>query len=244
MRFSPFESDVSEEDSDQTRKNLQAVAALAPASPPWKFAFLSDSHIGYDELLAIVEVVNARPELRLVLHGGDMTNLGLRQEFVWKLDILRRFRVPVLTVIGNHDAISNGKQVYSNMFGPYDYTFVHGGVCFVMYNANTLEFGPSVPNRAWLEAQFDAAPDPSRVVMVSHVPPDEATSALIERRAPLAVLYGHVGRFETNLIGQSPALNVSESHHGYWSVVTVERDTVSFERCQYEVCEPLLVPVP
>lgn len=96
---------------------------------------LGDSHQALEELSEVVDAVNAH-DLAFVLHLGDMTDAGLRQEYRWTLDELKRLRRPFLTAIGNHDALSNGKDVYRRSFGAYDYRFTYGDVRFVVPNTN------------------------------------------------------------------------------------------------------------
>src|SRR5688572_25167106 len=87
VRFSAFEVDPSADERDVTEKSLRALGARnrAPASrdEPLSFAFLSDTHDGYDQFRGIVSAINARPELEFVLHAGDLTDFGTQQEYHW-----------------------------------------------------------------------------------------------------------------------------------------------------------------
>jgi hypothetical protein len=98
LRFSPFQVDLDDQQRDQTNKNLTLLAqrprAPVSAEAPLTFAFISDTHQGYRNFGQIVDAINARSDVELVLHGGDLTDFGTQQEYIWSFDIFSKLRVP------------------------------------------------------------------------------------------------------------------------------------------------------
>src|ERR1043165_4845156 len=93
MQPTPFGTDAEEHDLNAV--NVARLLARESAGP-LRFVALGDSHQAYDELERTVEQINARTDIDLVVHVGDISNLGLLQEFEWTERVLARLNVPVL----------------------------------------------------------------------------------------------------------------------------------------------------
>lgn len=236
LELSPFETDLGEDERNLTAKNRAKLAALSPPTSRFRFAVVSDSHQYVDELSEIVEQVNARTELAFLVHLGDMTDMGLREEYRAVLGALERLKIPFLTVIGNHDAISNGKRVYRRMFGPYDYAFDFGFARLLAFNSNVLEFG-DVPDRAWLELASRRGPELTTLIGLSHQPSREPSYAEVLKAAgATALVTGHRHTFSLDWDGTMLAAAVAEAHGGQWLIAQVEPGRVSIESCIRESC--------
>ncbi len=252
IRSTPFGSDPSVR--DLTAKNL---ARLAAQTPPlrYRFAALGDTHADYDNLNVTIDAINDRDDIEFVVIVGDMTVSGLLREFERSYEAYSRLDAPFLTVMGNHDALSNGPEIYRKMYGPYDYSFYYGQMKFVMFNSNTLELGPHVPNRTWMSAQVDDQGDAEGVVLSAHhalmQPEDypdgdvaEFYEALVQRPGVAGVLHGHHEDFVLADWHGVPILQCGTYEKVFThAVVTVEHGKLSFERCEFEQCEPV-VPTP
>lgn len=245
MQFSPFETDLNAYERDQTREQLERLEGRAPPAGPWKLAVIADSHSDYDELEELVTILNERDDLELVLHAGDLTDFGLRQEYRWTLERLRVLEVPFLTVIGNHDALSNGTQVYKGMFGTLDYAFDWGGVRFVCFNSNRLEFGNHVPRWEWAEEQA-APPLGGGVLLLTHIPPwapeiapPDRFQALLDRPGVLASLHGHLHLASARRVGAAPSIVVGETLVGSYAIVTIDGPNAQIELCRERDCTPV-----
>jgi 3',5'-cyclic-AMP phosphodiesterase len=251
IRTTPFKSDPSV--TDLTTKHL---ARLATRSPPaiFKLAALGDTHANYDDLKSTVKLINARDDIELVLIVGDMTDQGLLQEFEWSYEVYRELDVPFLTVIGNHDALGKGDDIYREMYGPYDYSFRYGDMKFVMFNTNTLEFGRGVPRRDWVTAEVEDRGTAAGVLLVGHGDPtrpddyadgDSAAfyADLVQRPGVSGFVHGHQAAFELLEWQGVPVLQCGTYEATFFhTIITIDAGTLSFERCRFDVCEPV-VPV-
>ncbi len=237
--FSPFEIDLPEAERDLTSKQLRALAARPSPDGTWRFAVVSDTHLGYDNLSAIVRTLNDRRDIEMVLVPGDMTDLGLREEYRTTLAILSKLRMPFVTTIGNHDAISNGKDLYTTMFGPFDYLLEWGGIKFVLYNNNALEFANDVPDMSWLERQISCPRDEARgVVVVAHIPPTRDQRQRLAHHGVLASIGGHIHRTElTN--DPLPVFLAPHGAAGRFAIVEVIGQELAFSSCEGSSCEPV-----
>ncbi len=162
----PFDSEPDE--TDITRGELQKLARLGEPPDSWTFLAFGDTHDEYDDLENTVRIMN-QSDARFALIAGDMTDRGLLQEFEWSGKLYRELSMPFFTAIGNHDELSDGPEIYKEMYGPTEYSFRHGPLKFVVFDSNYLE-RPSAPNRDWLTAQVEDIGDALGVVLVTHMP--------------------------------------------------------------------------
>lgn len=164
LKSTPFKTEPDE--VDLTSRELSKLQQLG--EPPKAFTFLAfgDTHDEYDDLETSVGIMN-QSAARFALIAGDLSDRGTLQEFEWSGELYRQLKMPFLTVIGNHDAISDGKEIYRKMYGPLDYSFRHGPLKFVLFDSNDLET-PSAPDRDWLRAQVEEHGDAKGVVLVTH----------------------------------------------------------------------------
>lgn len=175
FQYNSNEIILSEHDKDLTNKNLQRIQKLS-AGDTVRFIFMADTQRWYDETEDFVTSANRQSDISFVIHGGDISDFGLTQEFKWVNEIMLKLKYPYLTVIGNHDLIANGPTIYKRMFGPFDYSFEFGNNKFVLINTNSREyaFDGSIPNLTWLRNQLSDNKENKNLIVVAHVPPFDA----------------------------------------------------------------------
>ncbi len=152
-----------------------------------------------------------------------MTNTGLQKEYDWNYEFSSAMTIPVVTLIGNHDALSNGVFIYKSMYGALNFTFEVAGNHYICWNNNNWEFGPGAPDWAWLESALDTAYQQvstagGQIHVLNHIPhndPDRYSAADVERYRQLMSSYG-----------VSSALNGHKHDHVYESVDGVDYVTV------------------
>jgi 3',5'-cyclic AMP phosphodiesterase CpdA len=205
FEYSPHAFDL---DPSERGLHASAVDGLVSTAPPepLRFALVGDTQHSFDDAADVVDRLNARSDLAFVVQLGDFTHLGLAPEFRLMNDVFARLRVPYLVVIGNHDYLGVGEDIYAEMFGPPNVAFTLGRTRFVLFDSNSREFGfdGNTPDLAWLAAQL--APDGSfdGAVLMSHCAPfsGDFDASLVERydallRVPpsLVSFHAHEHRF-------------------------------------------------
>jgi len=203
--FSPHQVLLDESERDLTRKNLERVGGI-PAEETFRIAVIGDTQTWMTETEDAVDAVNGRADIAFAVQVGDLTEFGFAKEFRWTQRLLGRIDAPLLTVIGNHDHLSNGTAIYRDMYGPPNYVLHFGRTKFVFLDDNSREFDfdGSVPDIAWLRSELPNDGSYDRAVVVSHVPPtdpdfdpaltDDFAAALRDGGVVLSI-QGHVHRF-------------------------------------------------
>lgn len=248
--FTPYSTVVPKEMKGLNARAQAALTQRKILGDTFKVILVSDSQRDPLALDDVVEAINLRPDLHEVAFIallGDITDMGLLVEYEWAYDAIQKSRVPFFGVIGNHDSISNGKEIYRKMFGPYDFTIDYKDVRFIAYNNNRYEF-PEAPNKPWLYAAVDAAADRAHVVTMSHIPVLENATAeeSAEFKAELRsrgvdhMWSGHVHRFLFDVIDGMTFLSVTKVAENalHYAVVTFSPEGVHYEACTPD-CAPL-----
>ncbi len=181
--FSPFETDLKNEDKNLNEKSLTVLSAAKTAqADSFTFAFITDSHGDYDDFLDAVCLINGRDDILFVIHGGDITDFGLKDEYETASSIIRQSNKPFFTLAGNHDCLSEGRELYSSMFGDSFFSFKYppdaddsNAILFICLNDNTLEHDLNSENAEnvfnWIEKSFASTGRYKGTIVAAHVPP-------------------------------------------------------------------------
>ena len=106
--------------------------------------------------------------IQFVICCGDITNTGLTQEYEWYWNIIKNSSKPVITVIGNHDYLSNGYYAFNQYFGSSNDTFTVGNYKFILFDDIVWENHNRPPNIKWLEFEFSSSP--YKNIFITHIP--------------------------------------------------------------------------
>ena len=126
-------------------RNMERIAALNQEKDTIRFAFMGDTQRFYDETEKFVKHLNRRTDVDFVIHGGDITDFGMTKEYKWVHDIMKKLTVPYVAIVGNHDLVGHGKEVYDDIYGDFNFSFIFRKTRFIMLNTNALEFDYSTP---------------------------------------------------------------------------------------------------
>lgn len=231
MEYSPWTSSPPE--TDLTAKNLAKLLSN-DNNDPLKVALIGDPQVAIEHLNNLGEIFNLRSDLDFILVAGDLTDRGLEKEFKWLVNIFEQYNKPVLTVVGNHDLLSNGKKLYKQTFGPLNYSFFFKDVKFIMWDNNPYE---SKVDFDWLESQVNSH---AKVVIVSHQPPfngslssyQEARWKNIRRNTNIiASLHGHVHSHSFTMEDKLPIYVVDRVIGSHYGIISFEDQLVKFENC-------------
>lgn len=247
LKSTPFKTNP--EEIDLTSRELSKLQKLGEPPQAWTFLAFGDTHDEYDDLETSVDIMN-RSDARFALIAGDLTDRGTLQEFEWSGELYRNLDVPFFTVIGNHDAISDGKEIYQKMYGPLDYSFHHGPLKFVMFDSNNLET-PSAPDRDWLREQVRDHGDAKGVVLVTHqaVLDSDAREGgdnhvfydeLLRSGDVVLVVHGHLNEQRLRQKHGVPVLQCGTFQTTrLHNLVSYDGERFSFRSCRFEECAKL-----
>jgi hypothetical protein len=171
--YHPYDTRISGE-KDINNKNIALIEEACRNKTTFRFVVMGDSQRWYDETEDFVKSVNARSDVDFVIHGGDISDFGVTDEFEWQRDIMNKLNVPYVALIGNHDCLATGPETFKSIFGDLNFSFIAGRVKFLCLNTNSMEFDYSspVPDFDFIETETTARSDEfDRTVVCMHVRP-------------------------------------------------------------------------
>ena len=209
VEYSPYQVKLAESEQDLNRQNAEKIAALGlKPTDTLRIALISDTQRFYDETEDFVKSVNNLTEqkgkrIHFVLHGGDISDFGLLEEFQWQHRILKKLKMPYMVVIGNHDCVANGKKVYTNMYGPYEQVYQFARNRFIFLNTNFLEFKNDIIRLDYLEDNLRDTENYDNAFVLAHVSPfdedfdrrKEEPYARIIRQYQANPIHGHKHKY-------------------------------------------------
>lgn len=109
-------------------------------------------------------------QVLFTINVGDLAYDGDATKYRMTLEISDKVNVPMVTAIGNHDIRSNGRAVYSKMFGPFYYSFAVGDTYYIVLDdANEKRVDPA--QMKWLKSELDKSVPYKHCLVLMHVPP-------------------------------------------------------------------------
>jgi len=212
----------------------------------FKVAIVSDPQQLPGSLQDTVKIINRDDDIDFVLIIGDLVETGIKQEFEWACKALSRLEKPVIAVIGNHDALSYGKEIWLDVFGPFDFSFTYQNTKFIAYNDNKYEFS-DVPDRDWLAAQavVDEAEIRNHTIGVSHIAPwghELELSQYLKDNGYDHMLHGHIHKFDYWQLAETqlPHYINADNKEKKYSIMAVYPDSISIESCDPQ-CVPAIL---
>ncbi len=190
---------------------LVVLSSLAPvlraAAPPFRFAWLSDTHVGSanaaDDLRASVNDINQLGEAAFVLISGDVTEYGSREQFQLAKSILDELKVPYHIIPGNHDTkwSESGATDFARFWGADRFVFDYAGWRFIgLHQGPLMKMGDghwAPQDVRWLDTQLARLKKNQAVIFVTHYPLDDSIDnwfVVLDRLRQVdtqAVLCGH-----------------------------------------------------
>lgn len=218
-------------------------------SQNFKFAWLSDVHIGYpsavNDLNISVNNINSISDISFTIISGDITATGTLEELSLAKSILDRLQKPYYIIPGNHDTkwsesgCTDFIKLWGNdrfVFNAESYLFIglHQGPRMRMADGH---FAPE--DLRWFDSVSNSISQNQKLIFVTHYPLDESISnwyEILERLKRLntqLVLFGHGHRnklfnFEgiEGIMGRSN-LSLYNNSSGF-NIVEIKKDSVFF----------------
>lgn len=221
------------------------------AQQPFKFAFLSDTHISTDpgvpadDLRRTIADLNLQSDLDFVVITGDITEMGTDEEIRLAKNIFNDLKIPYHILPGNHDSgwSESGGVSFIREFGYDKFVFDHKGYRFI-----GCASGPYVrmsdghiPRDAvvWLDSVLTKTPKDQPLVFLNHYPLTKELDNWYEITDRLKkfntqfVLAGHHHSNKAADFEGIPATHGrsnlrAKAETGAYNVVTVNQDSVHF----------------
>lgn len=256
-RVSPWEDDPGCSDPwTANLSRLEAIEAADPQPDSFTVALIADIDNDYGDLETVIDRINSRNDVTFALVLGDMTNSGLAMEYGWTCDAMQELEVPRFYVIGNHDSISFGEQIFQQHFAPLNYVVDYGGTRFVLYNDSA---GPVAarPDYGFIRNAAAVAPGETRIhtLAASHrAPQADPHSGIDVARLRQefaaagygATLHGHLHVFDLTVDEHGVLHFISHETAGAaYGLVTLYRDgRIAFQGCMADCFTPAVQPAP
>ena len=244
IEYSPYQNIIKDKWKDQNTNHLNRLNKKSQKEfKPFKIALIADSHTYYDDLEQQVKYINTLKDIDFVIHLGDITLSAINREFNWYSDIINKIQVPVITLIGNHDCLANGYEIYTEMFGPSNFDFSYNGVKFVMLDDIVWEKHVEDPDFEWFTEAIVNDKDYKHVIPFAHIPPwDDQFSYgnelfynyLLEQNDISLSVHGHIHRYDVRRpYGAVNYLSVPSCNRDQLVVMNIQSDTILFENIAY-----------
>jgi 3',5'-cyclic AMP phosphodiesterase CpdA len=244
---SVFSAEVPSEYRDVRANNfqkLQKEMSNPEDTASFKIALISDSHTQYDDLQDVINAINMDPDIKFILHGGDMTDGGMLGEFLLFQEIMQQLRQPYFTVIGNHDCLANGLGIYEDMFGPEYYSFVAGNCKFIFFNDVIWELQFREPDYFWLREELANHGNYSHLFVVAHIAPYSDSFTPLQQEVYTTIL--DTSNVNISIHGHHHDHGYNEYYHDgvmymtigavakrYYVTLAISPDTVIMERIRF-----------
>ncbi len=182
------------------------VAYGAESRPGWTFAYISDSHLYLKQkndrfvrqlLRAVDDVNHLDPQPDFVFYGGDLAQLGRKEQLDLGGEILKAVKAPLHMMVGEHDWFYDLGDYWRERFGADHYSFDHKGVhCVVLMSVHEKDFWTArgmtpaermqtvaglddkiqgrfevgEPQCEWLKKDLEKIPSSTPLIVFSHSP--------------------------------------------------------------------------
>ncbi|MBU2882925.1 metallophosphoesterase [Psychrosphaera sp. B3R10] len=248
--LSPWQTDVycPGQSVDENLALIKQIEQTKQIGDSFKVALLGDPQQFPEDFDETIKLLNTYAEVDFIILLGDLVETGLKQEFEWTCKAMNHSNKPIIPVIGNHDSLSYGVDIWLQTFGEYDFTFSYLGTKFVAYNDNQYEF-EDVPDLDWLEQASAISDDETRLhtIGMSHIEPwgrAPDLSQFLAKNGFDQMLHAHKHKFayyQREEVGL-PHFITADTQDVKFAIMTVTPDTITIEQCD-PVCLPAEIEI-
>ncbi|WP_038033116.1 MULTISPECIES: metallophosphoesterase family protein [unclassified Thermotoga] len=132
------------------------------------FIVFGDNKNSISTFSKLIDAVNREQNAAFAVNTGDMVFDGSLFKWELYLEQLRRFKIPVLPVPGNHD-LADDPGNYLKIFGPLYYSFHTGNSYFIVLN-NANEKYVDAYQLEWLKKELEKSQSYRYRFVFMHVP--------------------------------------------------------------------------
>ncbi len=172
--YHPYDGRLNTDEREINNTQIARIESATQDKDIIRFILMGDTQRSYDETKDFVTHVNHHHGgIDFVIHGGDQADFGMNKEYEWCHEVMSGLRYPYVTLIGNHDIIGNGDQIYEKLYGADNFSFIAGDTKFLCLNTNAIEYDYShaVPDFTFLKNELNDTASYSKTVVAMHAPP-------------------------------------------------------------------------
>lgn len=172
IEYHPYDGRV-DSVHDINKANIEQIIKESEGKETLRFILMGDSQRWYDETEDFVKHANSQKDIDFVIHGGDITDFGMASEFAWIHGTMSKLKAPYFAIIGNHDILGNGADVYREMYGDENFSFIAMGIKFLCLNTNSLEYKIPypVPDLGFIKEELTNSDKHDRTIVAMHAAP-------------------------------------------------------------------------
>jgi predicted phosphodiesterase len=199
FQFSPYDTDLETNIRNNNRNNILMIENILTVAErdSFSFAVISDSHSDYDDLYDVVKWINKNQNIKFTVYLGDHTDLGLKFEFENTLNELENLKQPYITIIGNHDYLSQGKSIFEQIYGRTNFSFTISDNKFIGFDNIVWENDNKRPEFEWLINELSN--ESVNTFLMMHIPEESKPmeeyrseyNSIIENIPNLYRIHGH-----------------------------------------------------
>jgi hypothetical protein len=157
--------------------NHKQLQLIDDKTKNFSFAVLGDNRNSIDEFIQLMNSINSDDDTLFSIDLGDLVGNGEMRKYMLFIDQVKRFKKPLLTVIGNHDITNfryyfteeNGRENYYNIFGNFYYSFAIGDAYFIVLD-NADEQNIDIQQMTWLQEELEKSSAYKYRFVFMHVP--------------------------------------------------------------------------
>jgi outer membrane protein assembly factor BamB/Icc-related predicted phosphoesterase len=246
---------------------LVLIFASFSIAQQFKFAWLSDIHVGYptaaEDLERSISDINKFNEIDFTIVSGDITATGTLEELSLAKSILDSLKKPYYIIPGNHDTkwSESGCTDFIKLWGNDRFVFKKDGILFIgLHEGPRMRmadgyFAPE--DLRWFDSITKNLDDMNQpIIFVTHYPLDEEIANWYEMLDRLknintqVVLFGHghankIYNFESIPAVMSRSNLRAKDEIGGYTIAVVKNDSIYFsERIPEEETKPVWDIVP
>lgn len=228
---------------------LLLLSASIHFAQEFKFAWLTDTHIGYTnadtELDSVVKIINDDPSFKFTIVTGDITEKGRNDELTTAFEILEKLKNPYYIIPGNHDTkwSESGLTKFTELWKDDKFEFDYNGYKFVGLNSGIPWRGGgghiAPQDLMWLENTLLQSENFRKTFFFVHHPLDESidnwykVTNILRKYNVGAIFCGHTHTSKVLDFNGIPAamsravISKGKTSEGF-SSVTCSNDTLYF----------------
>ncbi len=152
----------------ETDWNYKQLQKIDQSKNVFSFAVFADNKNSVKTFKKLINKVN-NDNVLFAIDVGDLVYDGNKNKFKFFLDQVKSFKVPFLTVIGNHELKENGLANYYRIFGRPYYSFNIGNNFFIVLD-DANEKNIDAWQMVWLKDQLEKSQNFKNRFVFMHVP--------------------------------------------------------------------------